>query len=103
MNEVLFDVLVGVVIVISIIITRYLVPYLKSQIQETKYAELLDMVAQAVRKAEQKIRGTKQGAARKAQVVAFLSNYLTENGIHITEEQLDTLIEAAVWSMNNKE
>lgn len=101
MNEVLFNVLLGVVIVISVILTRYLVPYFKSQIQETQYMEVLDIIERAVLSAEQVLHAPNQGKAKKAEVVAFVSHYLAERGIHITEEQLDKLIEAAVYTMNS--
>lgn len=103
MSEVLFDALILVVIFCSTMFTGVFVPWLKVQIRESEYAELLDTVEQAIRKAEQKIKGVKQGAVKKAQVVAFLRDWLGRHSIKITEEQLDTLIEAAVWSMNNGE
>ena len=103
MNTILFDVLLFVVILCSLAITGVVIPWIKNQIHESEYAELLDTVEKAIRKAEQKITGIKQGTARKAQVVAFLKDWLNRHSIEITEEQLDTLIEAAVWSMNNEE
>ena len=40
-------------------------------------------------------------AIKKANVIAFITAWLNTHDIKITEEQLDTLIEAAVFSMNN--
>lgn len=103
MNEVLFNILLFTIIICSVAFTGTVIPWIKTQIHNSEYAELLDTVEQAIRKAEQKIKGVKQGTVRKAQVVAFLRDWLNRHSIEITEEQLDTLIEAAVWSMNNKE
>lgn len=103
MNDFLFEVLLFVMIVCITVLTGTVIPWIKAQIHESEYAELLDTVEQAIRKAEQKIKGAKQGVIKKAQVVAFLRDWLNKHKIEITEEQLDTLIEAAVWSMNNKE
>lgn len=103
MNPILFDVLLFVVILCSLAITGTVIPWIKKQIHDSEYSELIDMVEMAIRKAEQKIRGIKQGTVRKAQVVAFLKDWLNRHSIEITEEQLDTLIESAVWSMNNEE
>ena len=103
MNEVLFNVLLFITILCLTALTGTIIPWLKAQIHDSEYSELLDAVEQAIRKAEQKIKGVKQGAVKKAQVVAFLRDWLGRHSIKITEEQLDTLIEAAVWSMNNEE
>lgn len=102
MNEILFNILLFVVTACALAITGTLIPWIKQLIHESKYAEFIETVEQAIRKAEQKIKGVKQGAAKKAQVVAFLRDWLGRHSIKITEEQLDTLIEAAVWSMNNE-
>ena len=100
MNEYLFDALMVLVMVLASIITRYLVPYFKTQIQNSEYAALLDIVSQAVLAAEQTMRDKGQGKSKKAHVVAFVSDWLEEHGIEITEDQLDRLIEAAVYTMN---
>ena len=102
MNEVLFNALLIVVMIVTTIITRYLVPYFKAQAKDTQYAQLLDIVSMAVRAAEQTIKESGQGKAKKAEVLAFVSNWLAENNIHITEDQLDRLIEAAVYTMNKE-
>ena len=102
MNEILFDILMAVIIVLATIITKCLVPYFKAQVEDTQYAQLLEIVAMAVRAAEQTIKAQGQGKAKKAQVLAFVANWLAENNIHITEDQLDRLIEAAVYTMNKE-
>lgn len=101
-NEFLFRALIIFVICMSTLIIRYLVPYLKAQIQDTKYAEMLDIVEKAVKAAEQTIRESGQGKAKKAEVISFVSNWLADNNISITEDQLDRLIEAAVYAMNKE-
>lgn len=102
MNEVLFNILLFTIIICSVAFTGTVIPWIKTQIHNSEYAELLDAVEQAIRKAEQTISTSRQGKAKKAQVVAFLKNWLSRHKIEITEEQLDTLIEAAVYSMNNE-
>lgn len=101
MNEITFNVLKIVVTLCSVWITYYLVPYIKNKIAESKNKQLIDTIARAVRAAEQTIKESGQGKVKKAEVVAFVSHWLTEKGIHITEDQLDKLIEAAVFTMNN--
>ena len=107
MNEVWFEILVAVVVaIVSIcvtLVTKVLIPYFKAQTWAIQYEELVDTVRQAVEAFEQTIRESGQGKAKKAQVLAFVSNWLIEKGINITEQQLDILIEAAVKTMNDKD
>lgn len=102
MNEILFDVMMGVFIVLSVLITKHLIPYLKQSVEDTQYGQMMDIIASAVRAAEQTIRESGQGKAKKAEVVRFVSNWLADNNIKITEDQLDRLIEAAVYVMNKE-
>ena len=102
MNEVLFDLLMGVVIVLSVLITKHLIPFLRQSVNDTEYEQLLVIIAVAVRAAEQTIKESGQGKAKKAEVVAFVSAWLADRNIHITEAQLDKLIEAAVYVMNKE-
>lgn len=103
MNEVLFNVLLFVIIVCAVIVSGTVIPWVKLQIHDSEYAEFLDIVGQAVKMAEQTIRESGQGKIKKAEVIAFLTAWLNSHTIEITEAQLNTLIEAAVWTMNNKD
>ena len=103
MNEILFEALIIFIMVIGSIITKYVVSYIQTLENDSCYAELLDTVEKAVKRAEQKIKERGQGVAKKAWVTQYMTRWLNEMGFDITEEQLDTLIEAAVFSMNNKE
>ena len=102
MNEIAFDVLMIVVSVCVAVVTRYLIPYLKNVVSDNKYAAVIEIIRVAVEAAEQTIKDSGQGKVKKAQVIAFVSHWLTENGIHITEEQIDKLVESAVWQLNNE-
>ena len=103
MNQYVFGALVAIVVCCVAIVTRCLVPYLKSQVEASKYADLVDIVQTAVEALEQTIRESGQGKAKKAQVIAFVSAWLAEHDMYITEEQLDKLIEAAVFTMNKEQ
>jgi len=91
-----------VISVCAALITAYAVPYLKTLKNDARYERMLDMVALAVRAAEQTITGSGQGAVKKAEVVKFVSEWLYGKGINITEDELDQLIEAAVYSMKQE-
>lgn len=100
MNEILFDALVLFIMVVSAVITYHVVPYLKELVENTRYEKILDTVERAVEAYEQTIKESGQGKVKKAQVLAFVSSWLAEKNIHISEQQLDILIEAAVFAMN---
>lgn len=91
-----------VISVCAALITAYAVPYLKTLKNDARYERMLDMVALAVRAAEQTITGSGQGAVKKAEVIKFVSEWLYGKGINITEDELDQLIEAAVYQMKQE-
>lgn len=102
MNELTFNILKIVVTVATALISAYVIPLLKAKLQEAKYARLLEMVEIAVRAAEQTIKGSGMGNVKKDEVVKFVTEWMLDHGIHITQDQLDQLIEAAVFSMNRE-
>ena len=103
MHEILIDILVGVVIIATTLVTKHLIPYIKALTHESKYAELIEVIAAAVKAAEDSIAGSKKGKIKEADVVAFVSHWLAEKNLHITEDELIRLIRAAVHDMNNED
>ena len=107
MSEVKFEivkiVLCAVVGIISIMVTRVAVPYIQTLRLTAEQELALYLIEKAVRAVEQTIKETGQGKAKKAEVVKFVQRELAEKGISITDEQIDKLIEAAVYSMNREQ
>lgn len=101
MEDVTFLILKVIVSISVALITSFVIPYLKEKLEDEKYKKLLDIISAAVLAAEQTINESGSGEAKKAMVVKFVSDYLDQKGIKITQDQLDQLIEAAVYSMNN--
>lgn len=99
MKDVALVILEAVLSIMVILISRYVIPYIKTMTESEKYAGLMEIVIVAVKAAEQTIRESGQGKAKKAQVLAFVSHWLEENGIHISEDELDRLIESAVYNL----
>ncbi len=102
MNDITFNILKIVVAVATALISVYIIPVLRQQLNSSKYQQLLDMVEVAVRAAEQTIQGSGMGAHKKDEVIYFVSAWMARHGINITEEQLDQLIEAAVFNMKQE-
>lgn len=102
MNEITFMILKIVISICAALVTVYVVPYLKTLRQDKRYASLMDMVEVAVRAAEQTIKEPGQGNAKKAEVIAFVSDWMNEHGIKITQDELSQLIECAVYQMKQE-
>lgn len=100
MHEYIVDLLVFLITVCGIIITKTVIPYLKSLIKASQYAEIFDIVETAVKAAEQKCTVPKQGKAKKADVYAYISHWLDDRGIRLSEDDIERMIEAAVLNMH---
>lgn len=102
MNDITFNILKIVVAICTALISAYLIPYIRTQLHDKKYENLLTIIEVAVRAAEQTITGSGQGKIKKEEVVQFVTAWMIEHGIMITQEQLSQLIEAAVYNMNRE-
>lgn len=103
MNDILYEVLKSVVVLVLILITRYAIPYLKQKIENSKYDWVVKWVDIAVKSTEQTIFGDKMGPKRKAIVTRFIKEMLLQKNILLSDEQLDNIIESAVFAMKNKQ
>ena len=100
MNDLTFNVLKIVVSVTFALISYYLIPVLKERVKEAKYKDLLEAVRVAVEAAEQTFKMSGMGKVKKEDVLAYVTDYLNKKNMNITEEQLDKLIESAVFQLN---
>jgi LL-H family phage holin len=106
MNDITFAILKIVVSVcaaiLTYVLTYYVVPYIKTLCQEKRYKALFDAVMTGVQAAEQTIKEPGQGDYKKAEVIAFVSDWMMEHGIKISQDELSQLIECAVFSMHQE-
>ena len=102
MNEIVYEIIKLVVMVAVLVITRYLVPWIKEKIGADKLAVIEKWAKYAVQ-ATQQVYWSKTGEERKAIVTMFLKEILLAKNISISDEQLDILIEAAVKQMKINE
>ncbi|KXG78304.1 phage holin, LLH family [Thermotalea metallivorans] len=95
-GDVIVKIGTAVIALIGAIITYIVIPYIKSKttIEQQKNAEF--WVKIAVSAAEQIYRQPGLGEKKKQYVI----NFLQKQGIKITMEQLDILIESAVLELN---
>lgn len=99
MDELTLMILKVIVSVCAALITAYVLPYLKTLKDNKRYAMIFDMVSLAVRAAEQTITEPKSGGLKKSKVLKFMTSWLGEKGIILSDDDLSELIEAAVYQM----
>ena len=97
MDDMTLTILKLVIITILIVFSRYIIPYLKIKMEDTKIAYVAGVVNDAVRAAEQTIK--LDGTEKKAIVTKMLRNILRSKNISISDEQLNSLIESAVLAL----
>ena len=85
-----------VISLIGVILTGVFVPWLKTKASSEKLNIIQMWVNIAVAAAEQIFRAPGSGPSKKMYVMEFLQN----KGITITDQELDALIEAAVYEIN---
>ena len=97
MDGVVFVKLISIIFVlIGTFGAYFLIPLLKSRLSAEELENIAFWVSVAVNAAEQIFTGSGQGEDKKQHVI----NFLNSKAIRITKEQLDMLIEAAVFEMN---
>lgn len=102
MNDIIFEAIKIVVMVAVLVITRYLVPWIREKIGADKMMEIEKWVRFAVLKAQQVMQSA-TGEDKKAYVTEFLKQLLIAKNISLSDEQLEVLIEAAVKQMKIEE
>lgn len=100
MNEILFAIVQVVATAAITLILRYLIPFLIQLLRSHNYNFAADIVEHLVRAAEQTIIGTGRGTERFESVMRNAKELLEANHIHMSNEQIEKLIEAAVQAMN---
>lgn len=86
----------ALIMVLAVLITVYLIPWIKSQTTEKQREEINAWVKIAVQAAEQLYKGAGKGEEKKAYVL----DYLNKKGFTIDTESIDKMIEAAVLEIN---
>ena len=86
----------AIITLLAALITAFLIPYIKKKLSKEDYSLLLEWTHTAVYAAEQIYRGVGRGEEKKQFVVDFLYS----KGYKIDVETINTVIEAAVNTLN---
>lgn len=99
MDDITMILLKYVITICAALITAYVLPYIKTLKDDARYAKVIEVVELSVRAAEQVIRDPKSGNIKKARVLKVVRKWLGEHNIDISEDEIDQLIESAVYAM----
>ena len=96
MNDIIYLIIKIVVVFLATFLSVYVVPFLKAKVEQMTDVKLLEAIKAAVQAAEQTMVG---GEVKKEEVLRYMQEWLKENNINISYEQLDKLIESAVYAL----
>lgn len=107
MQQLITNVLIAITVAMIGIITRQLLPYLIqkkeeaiARIRRTRWAWAAEIIEAAVRAVEQTVADGVHGDDKKRIAFEYIKSAFFKSGIELTDAQIDTLIEAAVYAMN---
>lgn len=100
MNETIFIIFRFVLLIVLAVLTRYIIPYLQKLVDNTELGYLRQVVSDAVLAAEQTVSTTGAGAEKKEIVTKFIRHMLISKNMSISDQQIDSLIESAVYMFN---
>lgn len=100
MNELAFIILRFALLMVLAVLMRYAIPYFQKLADTTELGYLRQVVSDAVMAAEQTISAAGAGAEKKEVVTKFIKNMLISKNISVSEQQIDSLIESAVYIFN---
>lgn len=101
MDERLFNVLMLFIPVVCVVITGYIIPYIKLKMSTTQLDEIGKWVEKAVACAEIIFDVPKSGAEKREYVINFIDKTFNSKKQVITRSQINILLEAAVKQMHD--
>lgn len=96
--ELISDLTRAILSVVLILISAYVIPWLKNYVGEDKYQSIVEFAEIVVRSAE-KIYTVDEWAQKKAYAVNMVSKKAKEIGIDIDEKEINAIIEGAVQAV----
>lgn len=102
MNNEMIDLIVKVVtILVSVLITSFVIPWVKSKIDSTKYNDFLSIVEKFVESANQ-IYTPEEWRNKKEYVLKLVISYVNKHGVNINMNEIDAIIEGFVIAVKGK-
>ena len=99
MNIDLTPIVQAVITLLSLLITTFLIPWIKAKCDAKKLENIAKWVRFAVEAAEQIFKGDDMGESKKQYVV----NFLSEKGYKLDLDEINALIESTVFNIKGEE
>lgn len=94
-GKVFTQIILSVIAIIGTLVSYYVIPYVKTLLTDQQLSQVINYVDIAVRCAEQ-IYSVDEWKKKKSYVLNTTKEFLTHLDISVTDEQLNTMIEAMV-------
>lgn len=91
----LTQIIVAVITLLVAVVTTFLIPYIKTNVTSEELTTIKTWVSIAVQAAEMIYTESGKGSEKKQYVIEFLNS----KGFTLNIEELNNLIEAAVWEL----
>lgn len=96
MNSEILTLIVKVIItIVSVVITGVIIPWIKQNIDSTKYNDFLVLVKKCVESANQ-LYTPEEWEQKKLYVLDIVSNYCLEHDVNLTTSEINAIIEGFV-------
>lgn len=102
MEQELLNIIIKVmVVIVSTLITGYVIPLLKSKIDSTKYNDFLTMVKKCVESANQ-LYTPEEWEVKKSYVLELVATYANNHKVNITAAEINAIIEGFVIAVKGE-
>ena len=99
MEKIILVAIEVVVLVLSVLIGRYAIPFVKTKLDANKLELFTIWALKFVKSAENTIVGSGKGEEKRDQVTIWLKEKADELGLKLTEDQIRTILEDAYTTM----
>lgn len=101
MNETLFTIIKYTISILTLAVFRYVIPFVRLKLENSKYAAVLDFIEKCINAAESIYKNIpKSGDEKKAYVIKAITEYINKVGIKLTEEQVNILIQGVFTELD---
>lgn len=96
--ELMTELTKGIVSVVLILITAFVIPWLKNMVGENKYETIVEYAEIVVRSAE-KLYTPEEWSVKKSYAVHMLNKKAEALGLNISEQEINAIVEGAVQAV----
>lgn len=96
-----YQIFLAIILLFFGLVYPNIVKLIKAIIRKYNLETAVDWMKKAVKAAEQQFKESGQGKEKRSEVINFISNWLLQNGINLTYDEIDKLLEATVYELNH--